>query len=667
MSLLAVFHSAPRFSIFHPSTSAGPRPLAKTRRASTPYSDVSPCGQACLQTFVASAFPPTVCPDQLDLQCLCTKASTTGFTFGEGALRCVASDCLNAEESILASAYGVCTSIPNAQSMTHKTITASMAKSTTIQLNGQHVISASISSASTTTTTSTVAVASTTLSTSGYTTTSASAVNGIAFDTQAPPIPNNLYATAPASLPTTATSDSATSSSPILNTGQIAGIVAAGAVTVVVACGLLLYLFCWRKKKRKKKSAPKRHLSGSSFGGDEVVHERKKSSTPSITHFRFPVPPTGWSTSSTSISGRSQRGVLNSPVTPTTPRLPDFGSPLTPTMHSPTLRSPTLHSPTRQGTMSPASVDSYMTTSRLLPENPGSKPHPPLPTEPKPTFQSGHAPRSNYSSSLSHPIHLSSARNANFNPPSSRAGSSDRPWTPTVRTESNLSNAGFQSSNMMAKPQPAVKFSASHISDSRSNPRSKGPIDTMSSLHKVGAEAPSTWRTAPTPISKYAPLKLRQSNFRRPLTLHTTASDASFEDDIDISEASRSIRDLSPVVESPQRPPWASSNQVRYPAVPTKLSSPVELQGGDWRDASRTPHPFQLPQQRPSTPASQLETNDRLIRYELPALECQPRTAPAENRFSPLSPPDAGLAAKWQIAGGSPIQGLERVGPWGER
>ncbi|KIH88001.1 hypothetical protein SPBR_07821 [Sporothrix brasiliensis 5110] len=53
---------------------------------------VPSCASACFSTFVNNNFPLGICGKDPTFQCLCEHAGTNGFTVGEGALACIASE-----------------------------------------------------------------------------------------------------------------------------------------------------------------------------------------------------------------------------------------------------------------------------------------------------------------------------------------------------------------------------------------------------------------------------------------------------------------------------------------------------------------------------------------------------------------------------------------------
>ncbi|KAI9684718.1 MAG: hypothetical protein M1829_000093 [Trizodia sp. TS-e1964] len=50
--------------------------------------ELPPCASLCLQQFVQTAFPASLCSSSPSLNCLCSQPSLEGFTIGEGMFRC---------------------------------------------------------------------------------------------------------------------------------------------------------------------------------------------------------------------------------------------------------------------------------------------------------------------------------------------------------------------------------------------------------------------------------------------------------------------------------------------------------------------------------------------------------------------------------------------------
>ena len=301
------------YIIFPHSSSAGPRstaPLPRQVQAKVPR-----CAQKCLRTFIAKNFPLSACRDPQNLQCLCTKQSQTGYTLGESALTCVATDCSDTVFQSNKFVYGICLGVNDARPMTHKTLTASQVLTSIVtstpkpspkERNGSMTsddrggaseipfsstvtetdIEPSITSDSGSptdggTTISDLDTRTTDESTTSFDTTSLiSATSTASFSSlTALSSPTSDFPIASDTSPTSSSS-STRSATPVpvhsLSKGQVAGVAVAGVASASLAFGLLLFFFCLRRRK------PNRRDSDASFGNDkEVVYPRNGLPPPS--------------------------------------------------------------------------------------------------------------------------------------------------------------------------------------------------------------------------------------------------------------------------------------------------------------------------------------------------------------------------------------------------
>ncbi|KAI9697783.1 MAG: hypothetical protein M1836_004459 [Candelina mexicana] len=205
---------------------------------------VPACAQSCLASSIAEGFPTNVCSNRGDLECLCSKNSTSGYTVGEAALRCVISKC-SADKATQNSAYGVCAGQKNALPNTHSTITATM----------------SSSSANSSTTT----VQSTSTQTSSPLTLSPSTSDDPILTATTKPSPPSKTFVPPSSTSATQSatdtvvaSVAAVAAKPSsLTNGQIGGIAAASSASASLAVVLVLVLVCLRRRKRVRRQTEK--------------------------------------------------------------------------------------------------------------------------------------------------------------------------------------------------------------------------------------------------------------------------------------------------------------------------------------------------------------------------------------------------------------------------
>ncbi|ODH45615.1 hypothetical protein GX48_08304 [Paracoccidioides brasiliensis] len=205
------------------------------------------CAQGCLSLFIQSNFPAANCANSRDLFCLCTRRSISGYTLGEGALRCVISSCLNPGSEDLR-LYAICSGIRNAIPNTHTVITATaLARHTSTAT----VMTTKLHSSSTHSNTSFKATRLTTSHTS--VTTSSSLEIRTSLRTSQRPLPTTHLS----SISTLAQPTAIPSEPPVppnvaapLNKGQVIGVSIAGAVSGSFLLALLI-LFILRRHRDK--------------------------------------------------------------------------------------------------------------------------------------------------------------------------------------------------------------------------------------------------------------------------------------------------------------------------------------------------------------------------------------------------------------------------------
>ena len=700
---------------FLPSTLAGPQ---YTTFLSSQFSGlIAICARSCLEVFITTSFPTTTCADRYNINCLCTRESQTGFTLGEGAVRCIVSDCSTQQISDIAAAYGVCASIPGAKPMTHSTITATMANPTTIIFDTHNNLlttetAVQSSSFSVRSIPSTIVASSTTSASNINTLSSTSSITGIPSTTGTPlPLPRNSVALFPSnSASTTATQSGSSSTSTIsyasnrkstLTTPQIAGIAVSAGTFAVAGFGLLIFLFYFKRRRSHKRD------SGSSFGGDHILvanrgspivrapndrnmetglHQRMVVSSKAQQFLGVPVGANdrGWSISRDRLQPQ------------------DIGVTVTPDVH----REIALQA-------SPASIASYRTTSRLLPEKPTYKLFP-SPVQAGPSQSSN--PRAAHFvagagrkvSLTSHPSTdlpqrsrrpLDTSRRAIQGPYDAQTQQTSDPFLyspydprakmyamerrrasrtdlPQIVTSGNSWNDS--SGQRLMRPQKAL-FLGARPSTSTS------PQETARLQSIPQVTGPSVYSDLPS-LTKFDPHTTSQSQFpavaphrskgsaRRPVTYYTTASDTSFEDEGDeVEEWPPHELGLSPVVESPSRRP--PSNVVRYPPVPAPSpraisESPTRkppskssygprlavspLSPGWGRDKALPPRPGVLDRvELPERSSSLLESRREALRMT------NRLNLPESNRVETY---DLQKSAKWKILCSPGLEGLENVG-----
>ncbi|KAL8939231.1 MAG: hypothetical protein Q9216_003477 [Gyalolechia sp. 2 TL-2023] len=352
---------------------------------------VPACAHGCLRSFVADNFPSSTCQETSDLDCLCTRDSKTGLTLGEGALRCLASECSTNSTAIQQAihVYEVCQRIPNARRPTHHTLTATQVVVTTVQQD-LGARPSTMSGEDTTTPSAFPSSINRPSSVSVSATSDTLSPTGLVTDTSIlPTVPAtfDILPTSEITLTTASTSNSVTSSEaasstsasttaaaastsqPVLTKPQIAGVAVGSVAAAGLLFGLLALCFYLRERKRRK-----RRSSDVSFGNDKIVVDEP----------RTPPPPPGRATQDVERGNRAVEFVL--PVDRQgkgisarrhskrwsqwrkSMRLEDIGVAVAPSPSNPTHP----HSP-----VTPKSAASYETTSRLLPDKPVYSLYPP--------------------------------------------------------------------------------------------------------------------------------------------------------------------------------------------------------------------------------------------------------------------------------------------------
>lgn len=327
-------------------------------------SAVPVCARLCLQLFIVESFPSAVCPSQQELDCLCTRKSSTGYTLGEGALRCVASACTN-ETVPDAGVYAVCAGIQNALPNTHATITATMvaagpatADSNIFDTNGQTTSSQAPSSS---TFPPVINAPGGSVSLTGLVTASGQPPN-LTSPTSTPSltpstsVPSHTSQAAAAA----ATTSTAPAQTGTLTGPQIAGIAVAGVVSASVAFGIMLFVYCLRRRRALK------HQS------EQLPFEIEKA--PPKASPQPPAPPPPPPKDIKGGDGDNDNGTRTADVAPKVPpKVPPKDTAKRRSFWRRTIKPDDIGvavSPETARQTSPKSVASYRTTSRLLPTKP---------------------------------------------------------------------------------------------------------------------------------------------------------------------------------------------------------------------------------------------------------------------------------------------------------
>lgn len=254
------------------------------------------CAQSCVDSFIDNEFPTSICPLPLSLDCLCSKNSKSGFTLGEGSLRCVVATCSAAESSLYheKAAYGICLVIPNAKSMTHGSLTVTKSPSPTVSISttrtpssqrknstsSRHSRANTLSSRFATSSSTlvplhtTLDMTSTTIpsamstdsvmshSVTPHSSTSSSVLSSSTTSTHSSTVasssPTSLFSAAPPAVPVA-------KPPPALSKGKIAAIAIGVTFAALAFAGVIFFICRYRRRRSNKRD------SGSTFGpGDRI-------------------------------------------------------------------------------------------------------------------------------------------------------------------------------------------------------------------------------------------------------------------------------------------------------------------------------------------------------------------------------------------------------------
>ncbi|KAI4209899.1 MAG: hypothetical protein LQ351_007184 [Letrouitia transgressa] len=615
----------------------------------SPYiaSLVPTCAQSCLRAFLAEGFPSPACLRQWDRRCLCTRNSISGLTLGEGALRCLASECSNNSRALgkAVDVYEICRGVRDAKPKTHPTLTAThvvvqtvhkfQAHPNTKSPDGVHsqTISPRINNtasrfptaATTNSTTPSAAVNTTDVlfpstSPTSYvlstTLTSSSSSSSSTSLPPPPPIPP------PATAPTNATLAPAKSN---LTAPEIAGVAVGSVAAAGLAFAALFCVFCLRRRKTNKRN------SGSSFGGDKIIESHQGSHPPSSSGLT-PELEHGHGSTTQNEAGRPQ-------ITPPehlSDRWSNWRENMPPGIGLAVAPEVKRAAAPERSPVTPISATSYRTTSQLLPDKPRYSLFP----QPRPSnshlspvspidqqtvdsaFDRGSSasfarpgPHSRGMIDTSQP-HLQGGR------PSLRLVPSD-PFLDS-KSEAQVAQRPRQYGVPIIQQQNAGLKPSTSETDKSSGPtevpRNPIPAHRPTEIHRqdpavtlpTSAIQPSHYQMQPAvpAIDLYASTlpvhpprrKSRgkhRHNGRRPSTHYSSGSDTSFEDD-ELGDDPPHNSALSPVVESPPVRPRTTG--VRYPVIPTSAAESPSVRAPA-RQISR--------QQRELNPASDRSTGKR--------------------------------------------------------
>ncbi|KAL9108496.1 MAG: hypothetical protein Q9227_006711 [Pyrenula ochraceoflavens] len=221
----------------------------------------SSCALSCLETFINNYYPTSTCPNNQDLNCLCTTSNASGLTLGEAAFQCVVSECSDVSSEQLAEIYGICSGIQGALPETHATITATIIETsstapgvfTATDASSTFTLPSSIPPPTNTTAPSSITIApsSSTLESSE---TSAPTTLGTQSSSTLSPEQTPASQTSPdaATTPSASPFASPQASSGHLSSGTVAGIAVGGVAAAFAGFGLI-FLCVWVRKRRRRK------------------------------------------------------------------------------------------------------------------------------------------------------------------------------------------------------------------------------------------------------------------------------------------------------------------------------------------------------------------------------------------------------------------------------
>lgn len=233
------------------------------------------CATNCSEEFIISSFPTSLCPDR-SVNCICTTNSMSGFTFGEGLLRCILSSCpSDVIDTAGEVAYNICHKVDGAAPKTHATISAT-------RVVGTASATAALSVASLLTPTSTESNTSSDIWPEILTVSSSALIS---FQTPVPGTGTGMDSIADsdaeqaASSSPTSTSTSTSTSTPAGNGKDSNSLSAGSVVGVSVASGLSgffligIALFLWRRKIKHKREEEKEANNSNYFEIGGVMSE----------------------------------------------------------------------------------------------------------------------------------------------------------------------------------------------------------------------------------------------------------------------------------------------------------------------------------------------------------------------------------------------------------
>ncbi|KAL9036795.1 MAG: hypothetical protein Q9214_005980, partial [Letrouitia sp. 1 TL-2023] len=571
---------------------------------------------SCLRAFLAEGFPSPTCLRQRDRRCLCTRNSISGLTLGEGALRCLASECSNNSRALgkAVDVYEICRGVRNAKPMTHPTLTATHLVVKTIHKFKSHpstkspdgIHSLTISPRINNTTSRfptavnknpiTPSAAINTTNIPFPSTSPTSSVLSTALASSSTFLPPQPPTPPPATAPTNTTIESAKSN---LTAPQIAGVAVGSVAAAGLAFAALFCVFCLRRRKTSRRN------SGSSFGGDKIIESHQGSPPPSSSGLTQELEHGHGSTPQSEV-GRPQ---IIPPEHPSD-RWSNWKEAMPAEIGLAVAPEVSREAAPERSPVTPISAATYRTTSQLLPEKPRyslfPQPVPPnshlSPVSPidqqtvDSAFDRGRAisfprpgPHSRGTIDTSQP-HLQGRRptlrvvpSDPFLDSSSEAQASQQPrqYVPIIQQQNARINPSTSEVDKLngpvevpRKPVPAHRPVETHRQDpavalpaSMAQPSSYQMYPAVPAIDLYASKFPVH------PPRRKSKGKHRHTG-RRPSTHYSSGSDTSFEDD-EFGEEPPHNSTLSPVVESP--PVHRRTTGVRYPVIPTSAAESLSV------------------------------------------------------------------------------------------
>lgn len=211
------------------------------------------CASECVESFISTEYPKDACSKGCDLNYLCKKNTTSGYTLGEAALRCSLSLC-SLEVAMSFDTYSICNSVPGALPQTHPTIVATIASPSNPTSTTRHTTTHSETTSTRPTTESSTESSTETDHTLTATTTfeNPTSATDSTTHTSSTETDEQTSTTSTDQLPS-ATSDETSGASTqgsSLNSGAVIGVSVASGIAGFFIIGVIIF-FCCRKIRRK--------------------------------------------------------------------------------------------------------------------------------------------------------------------------------------------------------------------------------------------------------------------------------------------------------------------------------------------------------------------------------------------------------------------------------